>query len=94
MTNTFAVKTYSIFNLLLFFILSFSINAQDLKGRITERNDKNELLVSYPQGIAAVTPGQEAVFYLNDICLGGGVIDEIYRNNKSLTSIIAEVKHA
>lgn len=57
-------------------------------------NDKNELLVSYPQGIAAVTPGQEAVFYLNDVCLGGGVIDEIYRNNKSLTSILAEVKNA
>ena len=57
-------------------------------------NEKNELLVSYSQGIAAVTPGQEAVFYLNDVCLGGGVIDEIYRNNKSLTSILAEVKNA
>ncbi len=57
-------------------------------------NDKNELVVSYPQGIAAVTPGQEAVFYLNEVCLGGGVIDEIYRDEKSLTSIIEEVKHA
>lgn len=57
-------------------------------------NDKNELIVSYPQGIAAVTPGQEAVFYLNDVCLGGGVIDEIYRNNQSLTSILSEVKNA
>ncbi len=57
-------------------------------------NDKNELVVKYPQGIAAVTPGQEAVFYLNDVCLGGGVIDEIYRANQSLTSILMEVKHA
>lgn len=57
-------------------------------------NDKNELAVSYPQGIAAVTPGQEAVFYLNDVCLGGGVIDEIYRKHKSLTSILMEVKNA
>lgn len=61
---------------------------------IIQLNDKNELVVSYPQGIAAVTPGQEAVFYLNDVCLGGGVIDEIYRNHKSLTSILMEVKHA
>jgi tRNA-uridine 2-sulfurtransferase len=57
-------------------------------------NDKNELLVKYPQGIAAVTPGQEAVFYLNEVCLGGGVIDEIYRENISLTSRLTEVKHA
>lgn len=64
---------------------------QDVTIQLT---DKNELLVSYPQGIAAVTPGQEAVFYLNEVCLGGGVIDEIYRNNKSLTSILAEVKNA
>lgn len=56
-------------------------------------NDQ-ELWVSYPQGIPAVTPGQEAVFYLNDVCLGGGVIDEIYRDNKSLSSILAEVKNA
>ena len=57
-------------------------------------NANNELVVSYPQGIVAVTPGQEAVFYMNEVCLGGGVIDEIYRHNQSLSSILKEVKHA
>jgi tRNA-uridine 2-sulfurtransferase len=43
-------------------------------------NDGN-ILVKYPQGIKAVTPGQACVFYLDDECLGGGIIDEVYENN-------------
>ena len=34
--------------------------------------------------VKAITSGQEAVFYYNDECLGGGTIDKVYRNGKLL----------
>ena len=46
--------------------------------------DENHVVVEYPQGIKAVTPGQQAVFYDHDLVLGGGTIDTIYSNQLSL----------
>lgn len=44
----------------------------------------NEVLVKYPQGDRAVTPGQSCVFYDKEECLGGGIIKEVRKNNKKL----------
>jgi len=40
--------------------------------------------VLYPQGVKSVTPGQAAVFYDGDICLGGGIIKEVRQDNTKL----------
>lgn len=42
------------------------------------------ILVTYPQGIKAVTPGQACVFYLGEECLGGGLIKEVRKHNEKL----------
>ncbi len=46
--------------------------------------EKDTLMVHYHSPISAVTPGQQAVFYHGDVCLGGGVIEEVYVDQKGL----------
>ena len=49
-----------------------------------ELMEDNKAKVIFHQPIRAVTPGQAVVFYNGDECLGGGTIDEIYKNEKRL----------
>lgn len=42
-----------------------------------------KLKITYDH-VKAVTPGQQAVLYDGEICLGSAVIDEVYRENKKL----------
>ena len=55
-----------------------------------EKIDDTSVLVKYPQTIASVTEGQEAVFYDGDKCIGGGVIEEVFKNGRNLNQLIME----
>ena len=54
----------------------FRYRQKDNKVFVTKLDDGN-LLVKYPDGVRAVTPGQACVFYNGDECLGGGIIKEV-----------------
>ncbi|MBQ6497892.1 MAG: tRNA 2-thiouridine(34) synthase MnmA [Bacilli bacterium] len=45
--------------------------------------DDNKILVKY-SGIKRVTPGQACVLYKDNLCLGGGIITEVRKDNKKL----------
>ncbi len=54
---------------------------------------KDEIILSYPQTIASVTKGQEAVLYVDDICIGGGQISDVFKNGQSLHDIVKRKVH-
>ncbi len=46
--------------------------------------EDGNILVKYPQGVKAVTPGQACVLYDGEECLGGGIIKEVRKNGEKL----------
>ena len=57
----------------------FRYRQQDNPVHLKKISDHSAIL-TYPQKIKAVTPGQQAVFYHDGMLLGGGVIEETYLN--------------
>ncbi len=68
----------------------FRYRQSDNEVRV-EYVDESTVRLYYPQGVKSVTPGQQAVLYLGDICLGGGVIEETYYNNKPMHIRLKEI---
>ncbi len=51
---------------------------QDDQSCIIESIEGDQAIVSFSQPQRAITPGQSIVFYNDNICLGGAVIDSMY----------------
>ena len=64
-------------------VAKFRYRQKDVKVEL-EWLDNGEVFVKYPQGVKSVTPGQACVLYLDEVCLGGGIIKEVRKNNEKL----------
>lgn len=62
----------------------FRYRQQDNEVHI-HKNEDGSVLLTYPQKIKAVTPGQQAVFYKDGKLLGGGVIEKTYNNGQDVS---------
>lgn len=62
----------------------------EVQVQITEDGNVN---VDFKVPVSSVTPGQEAVFYLGDVCLGGGVIEQTFRNKKDISVLLEEKRN-
>ncbi|MDL4841447.1 tRNA 2-thiouridine(34) synthase MnmA [Aquibacillus rhizosphaerae] len=61
----------------------FRYRQSDSKVTVTPIED-GKVKVTFHQAERAITPGQAVVFYQGEVCLGGGTIDEIIKNEKPL----------
>lgn len=61
----------------------FRYRQQDNKVHLKKINE-NSVMLTYPQKIKAVTPGQQAVLYKDGMLIGGGVIEDTFYNGVSV----------
>ena len=67
----------------------FRYRQKDNEVTIEPYNDEL-YIVKYPQTVSSVTPGQQAVFYDGDVCLGGGVIEKTFLNGRDHEELVRE----
>lgn len=60
----------------------FRYRQKDIKSHV-KILDKGKVEITYDK-TKSVTPGQAAVFYDGEVCLGSCIIDEVYNNDKRL----------
>ncbi len=53
----------------------FRYRQPDIDVRIKETENTDEILIEFKEPVKAITPGQIAVLYDGEICLGGGIIE-------------------
>jgi len=61
----------------------FRYRQKDSRVHVTLLED-SKVRVDFEQEERAVTPGQAVVFYQDEVCLGGGTIDEVLKENEAL----------
>ncbi|MEG0440181.1 tRNA 2-thiouridine(34) synthase MnmA [Solibacillus cecembensis] len=64
----------------------FRYRQEDSPVEVTIRED-GTAFIAFAEKVRAITPGQAVVLYDGDICLGGGTIDEVFKNNEKLTYV-------
>jgi len=60
----------------------FRYRQKDIDVELEYFDDK--IIVKYKNKCKAVTPGQACALYLDGLCLGGGIIKEVRKNNQKL----------
>ncbi len=61
----------------------FRYRQKDIPVKVTVLSD-NKCLVQFSTKVKAITPGQAAVFYDDEVCLEGRVINDVYLDNQKL----------
>lgn len=62
----------------------FRYRQQDIQVIITKINENHLEVRAVNEAFFAITPGQAAVFYLDDQCIAGGIIESAYLGDKKL----------
>lgn len=64
----------------------FRYRQEDSPVKVELRQD-GTAYIEFVEPVRAITPGQAVVLYDGEVCLGGGTIDEVFKNSEKLTFV-------